>query len=91
MLAVLLAALLAWSIVAGVGNLRTQILIGIGVVLGLVYTCFGHLPEWIVDCSGLSITDDDDPSNIPPRIYLPILLGVILLALAAVAVAVFLL
>ena len=49
-------------------------------VLGLAYTALGRLPDWVVDYSGGSITDDDDPSNISPRVYLPVLFGVIAIA-----------
>ena len=51
-------------------------------VLGGIYTAFGRLPDWIADYSGGSITEDDDPANISPRVYLPILLGVIVIAAA---------
>ncbi len=56
--------------------------------LGSLYTAFGRLPDWIVENSGGSITDDDDPSNVSARVYLPILLGVILIAFAVFVVAV---
>lgn len=81
-LSLLLLALLAWSILAGVGNLHIILLLGIGSILGLVYAVKGQLPDWIIDHSAC-LTHDDDLSNISPRIYLPILLGVIALAVIA--------
>ena len=82
-LSLILLALLAWSIFAGVGNLRTMLLLGVGSVLGLLYAAIGQLPDWIIDHAAC-LTHDDDPSNISPRIYLPILLGVIALAVIAI-------
>lgn len=79
-MSILLLALLGWSILAGVGDVRTWIMLGLGVILGVVYTAIGRLPGWIVANSGGSITDDHDPSNISPQIYLPILFGVIIVA-----------
>ncbi len=79
-LSIVLLALLGWSIFAGVGDIRTWIMLGIGSALGVLYAAVGRLPDWIVDHSGGSITDDDDPSNISPRVYLPILLGIIIVA-----------
>ena len=82
-LSLVLLALLGWCIFAGVGDVRTWAFLGVGVILGGLYTAFGRLPHWIADYSGGSITDDDDPANISPRVYLPILLGVIVIAAAA--------
>ncbi len=67
-LSLLLLVSLGWSLFSGIGNLRTRIILAVGVVLGSLYTAFGRLPAWIVDHSGGSITDDDDPSNILPRV-----------------------
>ena len=80
-LSVLLLALLGVSILNGVGDLRVLVLLGIGAVLGLVYAVSGELPEWIIRYSGGKITADDDSANISPRTYLPILLGVVVLAI----------
>lgn len=85
-LSVLLLALLGWSLLAGVGDLHTHILLAVGACLGGTYTYLGSLPQWIVNHSGQTITDDDDPSNISPRIYLPILIGVILVAVLSLVV-----
>ena len=40
--------MLGWTIVRGVGDLRTQIILGVGVVLGVVYTAYGlrSLLDW---------------------------------------------
>ena len=83
-----LFALLAWSIYSKSGDTRTLIMVSVGAVLGLVYAMFGRLPGWVVALSGSSITDDDDPSNIPARVYLPILLGVIVTAVVAFVVVI---
>ncbi len=79
-LTLVLSALLGWSIFAGVGDLRTRIILCVGIALGLLYATMGRLPAWILDLADGRITDDDDPSNIPPRVYLPILFGVIAIA-----------
>ncbi|EMB13335.1 membrane protein [Rhodopirellula europaea 6C] len=83
MLSLVLLSMLGWCVVARVGDLRTWVALGLGVTLGWLYTAFGRLPGWIVENSGGSISDDDDPSNVSARVYLPILLGVILIAFAA--------
>ncbi|EGF29230.1 hypothetical protein [Rhodopirellula baltica] len=87
-LSLVLLTLLGWCVVARVGDLRTWVVLGFGVTLGSLYTAFGRLPDWIVENSGGSITDDDDPSIVSARVYLPILLGVILIAFAVFVVAV---
>ena len=88
-LSILLLLLLGWSIFSGIGDLRTQFIIALGVVLGSLYTAFGRLPGWIVDHSGGSITDDADPSNISPRVYMPIVFGALLVAVIAFCVVLF--
>ena len=82
-LSISLLALLGWSIFAGVGDLRTLVMLGVGAGLGILHTAFGRIPDWIVEHSGGTITDDDDPSNMSPRVYLPILFGVIAIAVVA--------
>lgn len=82
-LSIVLLALLGWSIFAGVADLRIWGMLGAGAVLGLLYTAFGSIPDWIIDHCGGAITDDDDPSNISPRVYLPILFGIITAAVIA--------
>ncbi|MCA9216725.1 MAG: hypothetical protein KDB27_26835 [Planctomycetales bacterium] len=88
LLSAVLLSLLVWSFAANVGDFRARIMLGVGVLLGALYATYGRLPDWIVNLSDGSITDDDDPANISPRVYLPILLGVIALAVIAVVVAV---
>ena len=90
-LSLALLALLVWTTIARVGDLHTRIVLAVGIVLGSLYTVLGRVPTWIVHHSGGSITDDDDPSNLSPRVYLPILFGVFLLAAAAFVVVVFVL
>jgi hypothetical protein len=88
-LSLVLLALLIWSIVADVGDLKTKVLLAVGFVLGSIYTGLGRIPTWIIDLFSGSITDDDDPSNISPRVYLPIILGVILIGVIVTYVAMF--
>ncbi len=83
LLSLLLASLLSWMLWAGLGDLVTRLTLAAGATLGLLYSAFGELPEWMVDRSGGTITDDDDPSNISPRVYLPVLAVVILVAIGA--------
>ena len=86
-LSVLLLVFRGWSFFAAVGDVRTRVMLGIGAILGLAYTYYGELPSWLIDASGGSITDDDDPSNISPRVYLPILLIAILIAVIGFVIA----
>lgn len=79
-LVLLLAALLAWSVLQGVGDLRLRLLLGAGIALGAVYAWFGRLPDWLVRHSGDSLRHDDDPANLSYRVYLPILLAAAALA-----------
>ena len=90
LLSLVLVGLLGWSIVRGAGDIRTQILLGVGVVLGIAYVVYGRLPDWLISLSGGSLVADDDPSNISPRVYLPIIGGVILLAVVVFVIVVFL-
>ncbi len=90
LLSLFLAGLLAWSIDRGVGDLRTQILLAVGVVLGVAYAVGGRLPDWLIALSGGSLVADDDPSRISPRVYLPVIGGVILLAVVVFVIVVFL-
>ncbi len=88
-LSLVLLALLVWSIFAGVGDPKTWIILALGVVLGALYAALGRIPDWIVDQSGGSMTDDKDPTNISPRVYLPIVAGAILVAVIASWVVLF--
>jgi len=90
LLALVLLGLLGWSIVGGVGDMRTQILLGVGAVLGIAYAAYGRLPDWLISLSGGSLTADDDPSNISPRVYLPIIGGAVVLAAVVLVVVIFL-
>jgi hypothetical protein len=90
-LSLVLFGLLFWSVLAGGGDIRTWILLAVGGLLGSVYAAFGSLPEWIVDYTGDCITDEDDAANISMRIYLPILIGVILVAMVTFGLFVFVL
>jgi len=85
-LTLFLLALLGWSVFPGVGDIRTWLMLGVGVGLGGLYTIFGKLPQWVVLNSGGSVTDDNDPSNIPVLVYMPILHGVIVAAVLALVV-----
>ena len=89
LLSIFLMAMLGWTFIGNVGDVRIQVLLGLGVVLGVVYTFYGQLPEWLVNLSGGKIVADDDPGNISPRIYLPILGVVMVLAVVAFFVVVF--
>ncbi len=85
-LSLVVLALLGWCNVRGVGDLRTQVMLGIGSLLGILYTIFGHLPDWIISHSGGSIVADDDPGNISPRVYLSVIGVAILLAVVVFVV-----
>jgi hypothetical protein len=81
-----LVALAVYSLIQGTFGVVP--LLAIGIALGALYVWRGgSLPEWAYRMrtrAGVrSITRDDDPSNIPAKVYLPILAGVILLALLA--------
>jgi hypothetical protein len=89
-LSLILSALLGWSLFAGVGDFRTRVMLGCGVAFGILYTLFGRIPNWARKFGGGSITDDDDPANISPRVYLPILFCVILIATFVCAAAILL-
>src|SRR4051812_36939923 len=54
-----------------------------GIVLGVVYTVRGgSLPPWLKRLGGGSkITADDDPRNLSPKVYLPVLMFVVVVAL----------
>ena len=63
---------------------RALPLLCVGVALGLLYVAKGgSLPPLVRRRGGAGITDDHDPRNLPRKLYLPVLLGVILLAAAA--------
>jgi hypothetical protein len=81
-----LVALAAYSVAQG--TIGAVPLLAIGIALGALYVWRGgSLPEWAYRMrtrgGGRAIRRDDDPSNIPAKVYLPILAGVILLAVLA--------
>lgn len=84
-----LAALVVYSLISGTGNIESRILLGVGIVLGTLYLVRGgSLPDSIHTIStshwfgGTGINAADDPSNLSPKVYLPILITVILIASA---------
>ncbi len=83
LLVVVLSVLLAWCQIQGVGDDRVMAYLCLGIFLGGIYTFNGHLPGWLFTFTGGSLRADDDPANIPPRVYLPILAVVILIAVIA--------
>lgn len=90
-LSVLLLLLLGWSVLQGVADMRTQAMLAAGACVGLLYALAGRLPDWLYQLSGGSLSDDDDPGNLSPRVYLPVL-GIALLAgIIVVAVIVYVL
>jgi hypothetical protein len=80
-LSLLLLGLWIWSFINGVRDPRLHTMLGIGVSLGALYAANGQLPKWITSASSGHLTADDDPANISPRLYLPILTGVIIIAI----------
>jgi hypothetical protein len=63
------------------GTMTAQVLevILVGVVVSITYVVAGGtLPDWLK--SRVNVTDDDAPSNLPVRLYLPILATVLLVA-----------
>ena len=85
-----LVGIAAYSLAQGI--LGTLPVLGMGIVLGALYVWRGgSLPEWAYRIRNkrrgeYAITRDDDPSNLPARLYLPILLCVLLLAALIFAV-----
>ncbi len=87
MLSLALLSLLARNLFAQVADFRTCLMLAVGAVLGILYTVMGRIPEWIVRLSRSRITEDDDPSNISAKIYLPILLAVITITVVGFVIA----
>jgi len=88
LLTIVLAGSVMYTWLAGVGDSRTLWLLVIGVVLGATYTIRGSsLPPFLYRLTGShllagnAITDDDDPRNLSPKVYLSVLLLVALVAL----------
>ena len=91
LLTIVLAGLAIYAWLVGPRDRRALWLLAVGVILGLVYTIRGgSLPPFVHRISGShwaggnAITEDDDPRNLSPKIYLPILLLVVLAAAALV-------
>ncbi|HEY4261917.1 MAG TPA: hypothetical protein VGM98_17230 [Schlesneria sp.] len=85
-LSLLLLSLLIWSLLNRIRDQRLLIMLGFGVCLGAIYAVNGRLPQWMISASSKSLTADDDPANISPRLYLPILAGVVIVALLVLSV-----
>lgn len=90
LLVILLSLLLGWNLIRGGGDFKLSLLLGLGIILGTLYTIYGKLPDWLLQASGGRITADDDPGNLSPRIYLSILAVVLLLAVIIFVAALFL-
>jgi hypothetical protein len=86
-LSLLLLTLWVWSLIQGIRDPQLHVSLGIGIVLGALYAINGRLPKWITSASSGTLTDDDDPGNISPRLYLPILAGVIVIAVLTLGIA----
>jgi hypothetical protein len=68
---------LGW--IRGTMTPRVLEVIVIGVVVSITYVVAGgRLPDWLKRF--VNVTDDDDPSNLPVRLYLPILAAVLVVA-----------
>lgn len=71
-------------------NVQTATLCFIFAALGAIFTINKKIPNWIYEFNDIyttyipsgRITRDDDEANLPLKIYLPIILGAILLALS---------
>jgi hypothetical protein len=81
LLTMLLACVAIYVWQAKVGDQRVLFLLSTGIVLGVIYTIRGgSLPQWLHRLGGGKITKDDDPRNLSPKVYLPVLLAVIVVA-----------
>jgi hypothetical protein len=92
-LALLIAGLLAVALARGVRDPRVLGSLVMGVVVGGLYCCRGALPArfyedrgTVLDALRPNLRREDEPGNISPRVYLPILLVLILLGIAAFAI-----
>lgn len=90
---VICAALLGLIIVQGNWNGDTvfiSVSLSIGIVLGILYLRRrGRLPEWILFLARMqselpfqgspNIVADDEPGNISPKVYLPLIIGALVI------------
>ncbi len=93
-LSLVLLTLLIVGLVRGTVDAKVAGLMILGMIVGASFALRGELPSSLYtstesrwDLLGLKLTEDNDPRNISPRIYLPILLTLIALGAAALAVA----
>jgi hypothetical protein len=82
-LAIVLATLGLYSWASGLAPPRILWIIGFGVILAGIYVVRGSLPEFIHRFA--DINRDDDPTNLLPRVYLPIVIAALLVAAALLA------
>jgi hypothetical protein len=79
LLVVGIAVLGLLAIRAGTAEPDQLVILATGIVLGIIYLVRGgSLPDWIHRY--FNVNAEDDPSNLPPRIYLPILIAVLVIA-----------
>ncbi len=65
--------------VGGEDLLEVQIPLGFSAIIGIAYAWHGRLPRWAIELSEGRLTQDDDPSNLSPLVYLPVLLALVLI------------
>jgi hypothetical protein len=84
---VLVAVIFVLGVVAALnrmGDARFYSALVVGIVLGAWYVMRGDLPDRVYDASesrwnlGPHLTREDDPRNISPKVYLPLILLAIL-------------
>ena len=95
---ILTAVILIFGIVPvlnRMGDVRLYATLVVGAILGAWYVIWGDLPERVYDATqsrwnlvGLDLTRPDDPRNISPKVYLPLILVAILAGIIAFIVAV---
>lgn len=85
-LSLLLAGLLVRCWLIGAGDLKVHGLLLIGSLLGAIYAARGSVPAWMMKWSGDSLTADDAPANLSPRVYLAVLLAALVIAAVALAI-----
>ncbi len=85
---------LAYVVFAKIGDAVAYSCMAMGICLGTLYVIRGSLPESLLRITEITryiegghITADDDPRNISPRVYLPILAAVLLVAVIILLIA----